>query len=118
MNYVPVEDMILRDANKVRVEQGASADLLRRLQETQTLERFVDITKAMPDLDFEQILHVAANKDLKAVLKDLEVAEIPTNPHGINEKVGAKLFPFFLDSTLHPSQGCFSIAGLRCVALG
>jgi len=86
-----VEDMILRDANKVRVEKGASADLLQRLQETQTLERFVDITKAMPDLDFEKILQVAANKDLNDVLKDLEVAEIPTNPNGINEKIIKKI---------------------------
>ena len=102
--------MILRDANKVRVEKGASADLLRRLQETQTLERFVDITKAMPDLDFEKILQVAANKDLNDVLKDLEVAEIPTNPNGINEKVGAK-HSFFLDSTLPPSFSSLELFG-------
>ena len=82
-----VANIHLRDGNRVRVEEGASPEFLRRLKETGTLEKLVEVTKAISDDDFDKFITTASTKDPFDVLKDLEVHEIPSNPHGIDEKV-------------------------------
>ena len=82
-----VRENILSDGNRVRLENGASPEFLRKLKETQTLDKLVEITKVMPDVDFDKFIAVASKKDPFEVLKDLEIHEIPTNPHGIDSEV-------------------------------
>merc|ERR1712136_11916 len=86
-----LEQLCLTEGNEARVEEKTPSLLLSQLKSTGTFERFVNLTKTMGDDDFKNLVDAKENENPFELLKDLEIAEIPSNPNGMSLKFVSKL---------------------------